>query len=141
MALRAKWQFMDRFVTHKIVYGPQVRFGPYENIILTGPGQYIANSSWHWGSYGSIWTGPYTAIWPSVPWTICYIILFKIVYGPQVRFGPYNILWATSRSINCHMAPSTMNYLLIIMCKKQRENVEIIDKHINIVMLTNPYFK
>jgi len=29
MALRAKWQFMDRSVTHKIVYGPQLRFGPY----------------------------------------------------------------------------------------------------------------
>jgi len=23
-------------------------------------------SSWHWGSYDSIWTGPYTAIWPEV---------------------------------------------------------------------------
>jgi hypothetical protein len=55
---------------------------------------YIANSSWHWGSYGNIWTGPslrkasvhiiyfwcrtgpYTAIWPEVTWTICYIIIF-----------------------------------------------------------------
>jgi hypothetical protein len=52
MALRAKWQFMDRSVTH------------------------------------------------------------KIVYGPQLRFGPYNILWVTFRSINCHMALSAMNYLL-----------------------------
>ena len=49
MALRAKWQFMDRSVTHKIVY------------------------------------------------------------------GPYNILRVTSRSINCHMALSAMNYLLIIL--------------------------
>jgi hypothetical protein len=67
MSLRAKWQFMDRSVTHKIVYGPQLRFGPYnilwvtfrsinchmalnakkefeqnpeENIILIGPGPY-----------------------------------------------------------------------------------------------------
>jgi hypothetical protein len=55
MALRAKWQFMDRSVTH------------------------------------------------------------KIVYGPQLRFGPYNILWVTDRSINCHMALSAMNYLLIII--------------------------
>jgi hypothetical protein len=31
---------------------------PEEKIILTGPGQYIANSSWHRWSYGSIWTGP-----------------------------------------------------------------------------------
>jgi len=38
------------------------------------------------------------------------------------------------------MALSTMNYLLIIMCKKQRENVEIIDKHINIVMLVSESF-
>jgi len=38
----------------------------------------------------------------------------KIVYGPQLRFGPYNILWVTSRSINCHMALSAMNYLLNI---------------------------
>jgi hypothetical protein len=54
MALQAKWQFMDRSVTHKIVYGPQLRFGPYNN----------------------------------------------------------NIVWATSRSINCHMALSAMNYLI-----------------------------
>ena len=39
----------------------------------------------------------------------------KIVYGPQFRFGPYNILWVTSRSINCHMALSAMNYLLITL--------------------------
>jgi alpha-amylase/alpha-mannosidase (GH57 family) len=49
------------------------------------------------------------------------------VYGPvchpqntiwtsaSLRFGPYNILWVTSRSINRHMALSTMNYLLNIM--------------------------
>ena len=53
MALRVKWQFMDRAVTH------------------------------------------------------------TIVYGPQLRSGPYNILWVTSRSINFHMALSAMNYLLI----------------------------
>ena len=51
-ALRSKWQFMDRSVTHKI---------------------------------------------------LC---------GPQLRFGPYSILWVISRSINCHMALSPMNYLL-----------------------------
>jgi hypothetical protein len=38
----------------------------------------------------------------------------KIVYGSQLRFGPYNILWVTSRSINCHMALSAMNYLINI---------------------------
>ena len=60
MALRAKWQFMDRSVTH------------------------------------------------------------KIVYGPQLRFGPYNILWATTRSINCHMALSAMNYLLNVASSTPR---------------------
>ena len=39
-------------------------------------------------------------------------VTHKIVYEPQLRFGPYNILWVTSRSINCHMALSIMNYLL-----------------------------
>jgi hypothetical protein len=62
----------------------------------------IANSSCHFGSYGSIWTGPspknikwtseasvhiiffwwrtgpYTAIWPSVPWTICCIYVYFV---------------------------------------------------------------
>jgi len=39
----------------------------------------------------------------------------KIVYGHQLRFGPYNILWVTSRFINCHMALSAMNYLLTVI--------------------------
>jgi hypothetical protein len=41
-------------------------------------------------------------------------ITHKIVYGPQLRFGPYIILWVISRSINCHMALSAMNYLINI---------------------------
>ena len=69
---------------------------------------YIANSSWHWGSYGSIWTGlspkkyymdqsfwgpynfffgdgPVHILWPEVTWTICSIILLsKIIM--QVPF-------------------------------------------------------
>ena len=35
MALRAKWQFIDRSVTHKIVYGPQFRLGPYYMLRVT----------------------------------------------------------------------------------------------------------
>ena len=66
MALRAKWQFMDRSVTH------------------------------------------------------------KIVYAPQICFGPYNILWVTSRSMNCHMALSAMNYLLntiiVLLISKVHKN-------------------
>ena len=52
------------------------------------------NSSWHF----------------EPKWSVTH----KIIYGPQLRFGPYNILWVTSRSINCHTALSAMNYLLII---------------------------
>jgi hypothetical protein len=39
-------------------------------------------------------------------------VTHKIVYGPQLRFGPYNILWVINRSINCNLARSVMNYLL-----------------------------
>jgi len=39
-------------------------------------------------------------------------VTHKILYVPQLRFGSYNILWVTSRSINCHLTLSTMNYLL-----------------------------
>jgi len=38
---------------------------------------YIANSSWHWGSYGSIWTGP-------TP---------KKYYMDRSFWGPYTIFW------------------------------------------------
>ena len=45
---------------------------------------YIANSSWHWGSYGSIWTGPSP----------------KQYYMDRSCWGPYNIFWVTElRSI------------------------------------------
>jgi hypothetical protein len=30
----------------------------------------------------------------------------------MVVYGPYTIVWVTSRSIHCHMALSTMNYLI-----------------------------
>ena len=33
----------------------------------------------------------------------------------DLSFGPYNILWVTSRSINCHMALSAINYLINII--------------------------
>ena len=65
----------------------------YETKILTG--QYIANSSWHWGSYGSIWTGPSPQ-----------------KYMDRSFWGPYNIFLVTDRSIYCHMTRSDMNYLL-----------------------------
>ena len=39
-------------------------------------------------------------------------VTHKILYGPQLPFGPYSILWVISRIINWHMALSPMNYLL-----------------------------
>jgi hypothetical protein len=56
----------------------------------------IANSSCHFGSYGSIWTG-------SSP---------KKYYMDLRNFGPYNSFLVTDRSIYCHMTVSAMNYLL-----------------------------
>ena len=60
---------------------PRFRFGSRTVPALLFLIKYnIANSSCHFGSYGSIWT-----IWPSVPWIICYIsplwfILNNIIY-------------------------------------------------------------
>jgi hypothetical protein len=41
----------------------------------------------------------------------------KILYEPQLRFGPYNIFLVTDRCIYCHMTLSAMNYLCyLIQC-------------------------
>jgi hypothetical protein len=56
-------------------------------IIILDKKYNIANSSCHFGSYGSIWIR---------------------------SFGPYNILLVTDRSIYYHMTLSAMNYLLYI---------------------------
>jgi hypothetical protein len=58
----------------------------------------IANTSCHFGSYGSIWTGPSP----------------KKYYMDLRSFGPYNIFLVMDRSIYCHMTLSAMNYLLYI---------------------------
>jgi hypothetical protein len=39
-------------------------------------------------------------------------VTHKIVYGPQLRIGPSNILCVTSRSVNCHMALIAINCLI-----------------------------
>jgi hypothetical protein len=70
-------------------------------IIILDKKYNIANSSCHFRSYGSIWTGPYTAIWPSVPWTICYIYtciywFFRPIFPNQVStslFVNVNLQW------------------------------------------------
>ena len=41
-------------------------------------------------------------------------VTHKILNGHQLNFYPYNILGVISRSLNCHMALSSMNYLLNI---------------------------
>ena len=70
---------------------------------------YLTNSSWHQGPYGSLWTG--------MSPTKYYMdrsedVTHKILYGPKRSWGPYTILWVTDRSINCHLVQSAMNYLL-----------------------------
>ena len=69
-------------------------------IILDKKYNIAKNSSCHFGSYGSIWTGPSP----------------KKMYMDLRSFGPYNILLVTDRSIYCHMTLSAMNYLLYISC-------------------------
>ena len=78
-------------------------------IIILDKKYNIANSSCHFGSYGSIWTGPSPKKYDSI-WT-----------GPSPKkymdlrsFGPYNIFLVRDRSIYCHMTLSAMNYLLYI---------------------------
>jgi hypothetical protein len=64
-----------------------IRFRNGTCIIILDKQYNIANSSCHFGSYGSIWTGPYTAIWSSVPWTNCYLIC---LYFQLVDFSHCN---------------------------------------------------
>jgi hypothetical protein len=66
-------------------------------IIILDKKYNIANSSCHFGSYGSIWTS-----------------LSPKIYYMDLSWGPYNIFLVTDRSIYCHMSLSAMNYLLCI---------------------------
>jgi hypothetical protein len=73
MSLRVIWQYMGRSVTKKILYGPQ-RVRHQKNITWTSEASvHIIFFGWR--------TGPYTAIWPSVPWTICYILHFTFLFS------------------------------------------------------------
>ena len=92
-----------------------IRFRNGTCLIILDKKYNIANSSCHFGSYGSIWTGPspkkyymdlYGSIWtgPSP----------KKYYMDLRSFGPYDIFLVTDRSIYCHMNLSAMNYLLYI---------------------------
>jgi hypothetical protein len=51
----------------------------------------------HWGSYGSIWTGPSPK---------------NIIWTEASEVHLYNIFLVTDRSIYCHMTRSDMNYFI-----------------------------
>jgi len=70
-------------------------------IIILDKKYNIANSSCHFGSYGSIWTGPSP----------------NKYYIDLRSFGPYNIFLflVTDRSIYSHMTLSAMNYFLYVL--------------------------
>jgi hypothetical protein len=57
-------------------------------------GQYVANSSWHWGSYGSIWIGPHQKnIWTEA--SEVHMILSSLgylfcLYFYYFSIGPWN---------------------------------------------------
>jgi hypothetical protein len=85
---------MDRDWTRSF----SIRFQNGTCIIILDKKYNTANSSCHFGSYGSIWTGP-----------------SPNKYYMDIRsFGPYNIFLVTDRSIYCYMTLSAMNYLLYI---------------------------
>ena len=79
-----------------------IRFRNGTCIIILDKKYNIANSSCHFGSYGSIWTGPSP----------------KKYYMDLRSFDPYNIFLMTDRSIYFHMTLSAMNYLLYIHFSK-----------------------
>jgi hypothetical protein len=86
-----------------------IRFRNCTCIIILDQKYNIANSSCHFGSYGSIWTG-------SSP---------NKYYMDLRSFGPYHFFLVTDRSIYCHMTLSAMNYLLYVLPKSVIPIVEI----------------
>ena len=83
-----------------------IRFRNGTCIIILDKKYNIANSSCHFGSYGSIWTGPSP----------------KKYYMDFRSIGPYNIVLVTDRSIYYHMTLSAMNYLLYIYIYIRKSN-------------------
>ena len=67
-------------------------------IIILDKKYNIANSSCHFGSYGSIWTGPSP----------------NKYYMDLRSSGSYNISLVTDRYIYCHMTLSAIHYLLYV---------------------------
>jgi hypothetical protein len=90
------WGTIKRYMDWDWTASFLIRFRNGTCIIILDKKYNIANSSCHFGSYGSIWTGPSP----------------KKDYMDLRSFGPYNIFLVTDRSIYCHMTLSAMNYLL-----------------------------
>jgi hypothetical protein len=83
------WGTIKRYMDRDWTASFSIRLRNGTCIIILDKKYNITNSSCHFGSYGSkyymdlrsfgpyniFWwrNGPYTAIWPSVPWTICYL--------------------------------------------------------------------
>jgi hypothetical protein len=71
-----------------------------------------------YGRYKILWITGIQAIWQFMDRDVTHKILYglthKILYGPKRSWGPHSILWVIDRSINCHLARSAVNYLLLL---------------------------
>ena len=110
-------------------------------IIILDKKYNIANSSCHFKSYGSIWTGPYTAIWPSVPWTICYILgfitllnIWAIVFSLnhlQCILHYYSLLWKqwfiwNQTFYKCSVCDPMQVYVFVMLTLKSKMATNLI---------------
>jgi hypothetical protein len=113
------WGTIKRYMDWDWTASFSIRFRNGTCIIIFDKKYNIANSSCHFGSYGSIWTGPspkkyymdlrsfgpynffgwrtgpYTAIWPSLPWTICYIIMLCDLVANAQPYTVSNLIYIT----------------------------------------------
>ena len=99
-----------------------IRFRNGTCIIILDKKYNIANSSCHFGSYGSIWNGRspkkyYNDLRSFGPFTIC-LVTGRSIYCLR-SFGPYNIVLVTDRSIYYHVTFKTICYLsLFLKCER-----------------------
>jgi hypothetical protein len=98
-----------------------IRFRNGTCIITLDKKYNIANSSCHFGSYGSIWTGPspkkyYMDLRSFGPYTI-FLVTDRSIYCLR-SFRPYKIVLVTDRSIYYNMTFTTICYLsLFLKCE------------------------
>ena len=114
MALRAIWQFMDRNVTHKILYGPKRSWGPYTILCVTDRSIncHLARSAMNYLLYYTIIAIIHPNLSDDMPFVILYLrqktssdkIRKKTLYwsGPVhiLKYWPVNIrkYWAASQT-------------------------------------------